>query len=116
MRLSSPLRQSWCQALRLLRLWLRLGGARLRRGGGRARLGGLRRLHRLDDGPHLLGLVLLRLLELVLGEEAVLVVVDLEELPDRCTRQLDAVELAVLVGVDLGELAQYELLADVVGQ
>src|SRR5918995_6595273 len=95
--LPCSLRQSRRQTLRLLGLRLRLSRARLRRRRRGPRLGGLGRLHRLDDGAHLLGLVLLRLLELVLGEVAVLVVVDLQELLDGSTRQLDAVKLAVLV-------------------
>src|SRR4029077_15345936 len=65
---------------------------------------------------HLFGRVCLRLLKLFLGDKTVLVGIHLEELLDRVVGQLDAVELAVLVGVDLLELAHGELPADLVGR
>src|SRR5215469_4301319 len=62
------------------------------------------------------GVDVLRLLELVLIDEAVAIEVGLEEFPQREGRQLDAIDHAVLVGVDLAELALRQLLADLVGQ
>ena len=61
--------------------------------------------------------VCLRLLELFLGQEAVLVEVHLQELLDRVGGQLDAVEQAVLVGVDLAaNLRMASLAPDLVGR
>ena len=88
----------------LRRRWRRLG-----------RLG--RRRHELGNEVARLGLLgLLELRDLLLVEEAVLVEVGLEEFLERVGRQLGPVDDAVLVGVDLLELDQDELLADLVRQ
>src|SRR5215471_2440657 len=94
----------WCGTRLRLRLWLWLWLwlGRLQKAG--------------KDLLDLGGVDVLRLLELVLIDEAVAIEVGLEEFPQREGRQLDAIDHAVLVGVDLAELALRQLLADLVGQ
>src|SRR5262245_44081241 len=93
--LGQPLWRSRWRRLVVARCRTRL---RLRRGLRRRQQGG-------NDFAHLRAVGFLRLLELVLSDEAIAVEVGLEEFLHREGRQLDAIDHAILVGVDLAELA-----------